>query len=206
MMTVYKSLIRPHLEYCVQLWNPAACHGNWKIILEIENVQRNFTRRINDIGLLSYRDRLIKCGITTLAERRARGDLIECFKIWKGLVDYGTDMLKISRSGYKLILQSKSGTRKYSSFPDRIVSYWNKLPAHVKDAETTEGFKSQLELFKTTSFRDNSNMNTGQFWDISEEVLAKIESSQENRESYVSFMSDNPNVAHRRFINVSGSG
>ena len=25
---IYKSLIRPKLETCVQLWNPAACHGN----------------------------------------------------------------------------------------------------------------------------------------------------------------------------------
>ena len=25
---IYKTIIRPKLEYCVQLWNPAACHGN----------------------------------------------------------------------------------------------------------------------------------------------------------------------------------
>ena len=50
MVTVYKTIIRPHLEYCVQLWNPDACQGNWKIIMDIEKVQRDFTRRINDIG------------------------------------------------------------------------------------------------------------------------------------------------------------
>ena len=42
MLRVYKTLIRPHLEYCVQLWNPAAEHGNWSLILRIESVQRRF--------------------------------------------------------------------------------------------------------------------------------------------------------------------
>ena len=34
MLAIYKSLIRPHLEYCVQLWNPSAAHGSWRIVLE----------------------------------------------------------------------------------------------------------------------------------------------------------------------------
>ena len=63
MVTVYKTIIRPHLEHLVQLWNPDAFHGNWKIIMDIEKVQRDFTRRINDIGLLSYHKRLLKCGL-----------------------------------------------------------------------------------------------------------------------------------------------
>ena len=35
MLNIYKTLIRPKLEYCVQIWNPAAAHGNWSIILEL---------------------------------------------------------------------------------------------------------------------------------------------------------------------------
>ena len=54
MLRVYKTLIRPHLEYCVQLWNPAAEHGNWSQILRIESVQRRFTRMIEGVGLLPY--------------------------------------------------------------------------------------------------------------------------------------------------------
>ena len=53
--------------------------------MDIEKVQRDFTRRINDIGLLSYHE---KCGLTTLVERRARGDLID---YWNKIPDYVKD-------------------------------------------------------------------------------------------------------------------
>ena len=52
MLPVYKTLIRPHLEYCVQLWNPVPEHGNWSLILKLEGIQRRFTRMIDGVGLL----------------------------------------------------------------------------------------------------------------------------------------------------------
>ena len=78
---VYKTIIRPKLEYCVQLWNPAACHGNWSVILELESIQRRFTRLTYDIGLLPYSKRLEKMNLTTLGERRIRGDLMRHLKL-----------------------------------------------------------------------------------------------------------------------------
>ena len=47
MLKLYKSLVRPHLEYCVQLWSPMASHGNWKSIMSLEDVQRSFTRQMD---------------------------------------------------------------------------------------------------------------------------------------------------------------
>ena len=35
MINIYKSLVRPNLEYCVQLWNPIPKHGNWALIMEL---------------------------------------------------------------------------------------------------------------------------------------------------------------------------
>ena len=35
----------------------------------------------------SYEDRLVECGLTTLEDRRQRGDMIEVFKILKGIED-----------------------------------------------------------------------------------------------------------------------
>ncbi|KAL5250782.1 hypothetical protein ACHWQZ_G016501 [Mnemiopsis leidyi] len=92
MLAIYKALIRPHLEYCVQLWNPVAAHGNWATVLELESVQRRFTRLIDEVGTLPYSQRLEILNLTTLAERRIRGDLIEAFKATSGLTDYGSGM------------------------------------------------------------------------------------------------------------------
>ena len=66
MLQIFKSMIRPHLEYCVQLWSPLPAHGNWATILAIENVQRTFTRAIDGLGLITYENRLKKLGLTTL--------------------------------------------------------------------------------------------------------------------------------------------
>ena len=85
-------MIRPHMEYCVQLWSPLPAHGNWRLILAIEDGQRKFTRLIDNIGLLPYKSRLEKLGLTTLLERRARGDLIETFKIVNKLSNYGENL------------------------------------------------------------------------------------------------------------------
>ena len=52
MKKIYTCLIRPHLEYCVQLWSPVAALGNWgtiPTIYELEKVQRKFTNLIDYI-------------------------------------------------------------------------------------------------------------------------------------------------------------
>ena len=44
MLRVYKTLVTPHLEYCVQLWNPLPTHRNWATVIRIEGIQRRFKK------------------------------------------------------------------------------------------------------------------------------------------------------------------
>lgn len=196
MLQIYKSMIRPHIEYCVQLWSPLPNHGNWGLIFALEDIQRKYTRLIDGIGLLPYKARLSKLGLTTLLERRARGDLIETFKIINGISDYGQGLFKLSRSGAKLI--SRPGDEhklKHTSFPRRVINFWNKLPVFVKLSKSVDNFKNNLSKFK----RDNIHTK-GHFWELSDDIFNRIH--DENRSNFVKFVQDNPNFARKRKINT----
>jgi len=70
-------LVRPHLEYCCQIWSPYYK----KDIKLIEGVQRRATKLIAGMQELNYNERLKKLGIQRLEGRSMRSDLIEIFKI-----------------------------------------------------------------------------------------------------------------------------
>jgi len=79
-MPLYKSLVRPHLEYCCQVWSPYLS----KDINLIEGVQRKAAKLIKDIKHLSY-ERLENLGLSRLTTRRVRSDLTQTFKIINGI-------------------------------------------------------------------------------------------------------------------------
>ena len=74
---LYKSLVRSHFDYGMSVWTPHLV----KYIKAIESVQRRATKMIPTIKDLSYSERFKKLKLPTLAYRRARGDMIEVYKI-----------------------------------------------------------------------------------------------------------------------------
>ena len=85
---LYKALVRPKLEFCIQAWRPFLK----KDVNKLEKIQHRATNMIEECRGLTYEERLKVSGLTTLTARRDRGDMIEVFKIMKGLehVDYKT--------------------------------------------------------------------------------------------------------------------
>jgi len=80
MLNLYKTLVRPHVEYCVSAWSPYYKKDReW-----LGKVQRRFTKMIKGMKVKSHEERLQKLKLWSLEERRNRHDWIEMFNICKG--------------------------------------------------------------------------------------------------------------------------
>ena len=77
MIPLYKAIVRPHLEYCIQAWRPY----HKKDIDTLERIQSRATKMIPELRDISYEERLKECGLTTLETWRFRGGQVEVLKI-----------------------------------------------------------------------------------------------------------------------------
>ena len=93
---------------------------------------------------ISPLSRLYELKLTTLLERRMRGDLIETFKVVNGHVNYGSNLFGHSRTGRHLVARactSKLTNNKRDFFAQRVLKYWNKLPGNIRNSPTVNSFK-----------------------------------------------------------------
>ena len=77
--TIVKSLVCPHLKYCISSWSPHLyCNKDQQLL---ERIQHRFTRMLPGMKELSYTQRLRKLGLWSLEPRRYRSNLIEVYKM-----------------------------------------------------------------------------------------------------------------------------
>jgi len=148
-LNLYKSLVRPHLEYCIQAWRPHLA----KDVDILERVQRRATRMIEECKGRPYEERLGITGLTNLETRRTRADMLEVFKILSGRegLEEGTFFTRrkgVTR-GHSLKLYKENCKRDVLkfSFGNRIINKWNKLPEHVINCGSINSFKSNIDKF-----------------------------------------------------------
>ena len=149
---LYKSLVRSHLEYASCIWSPY----KKKHIEAIERVQRRATKQLPGMKDLPYPERLKILKLPTLVYRRARGDMIETYKLLHDKY-YGeySQLVKlhashISKEGtrghsFKLCQEGSKLNLRRQSFPVRITKVWNHLPNSVVTAPNVNTFKNRLD-------------------------------------------------------------
>ena len=147
-LTLYKSIVRPHLEYITPVWSPQF-KKEQKII---ENVQRRATRMVKGLCEKPYHERLKFLGIPSLEYRRQRADMIQTYKIFQQIDKMNINALfpgppNTSRTrGNSLKIHKqhcRTNLRKHS-FSQRVVGLWNNLPQSVVNAPSINSFKNQL--------------------------------------------------------------
>ena len=146
--TLFKTFIRPHLEYCIQVWRP---HCKKSIDL-LEKAQRKITKWCPGLRNTPYATRLQILKLSTLQARFDRGDLIETYKFLTNHYDIPYDLFftpsgnTITR-GHSLKLNFpnfRTNLRKFF-FSYRVVTPWNRLPESIISSSSTNQWKSRFD-------------------------------------------------------------
>ena len=145
---LFKSLARPILEYCSPIWSP---HLQSEID-DLEKVQRRATKLVFGLSDVPYEERLKKLDLPTLQYRRTRADIIQTFKILKGLDNLNISDFFIMNTNtntrghtLKIYKQRCNTSLRQHSFSQRVITCWNNLPQQAVNCETINSFKSAIE-------------------------------------------------------------
>ena len=153
MLQIYKVFVRPHLEYAVTAW----CPWQKKDMDALEKIQHRATRRMSDVRG-TYPERLEQLGLTTLEERRLRGDAIEVFKYVRGFLDIEKETLfninipaqpktRHQRSFMPLNVPRANLKLRKNFFSIRGARLWNTLPSELRECNTVNRFKNAYDAY-----------------------------------------------------------
>ena len=157
---LYTTFVRPHLEYAATVWNPYAK----KDIKLLERVQQRVTKLPASVRNQSYEERLKIFNLTTLQERRERGDAIQLYKFNRGfnIINWhhpvgqtyrgNTDGPANSVRGLNQRLSSQLTRVKQREhfFSNRCVRIWNNTPEETWRAKSINGFKNAYDKYTKT--------------------------------------------------------
>ena len=152
-LKLYIQFVRCHMEFAVSAWCP------WTVqdVEVFEKVQKKAINLINGLQGMTYDEKLVELGITSLKARRTRIDLVPKFKMLKGIdtVDFNTwfstvghEVKRVTRhtSYHRNLVPKRSSTEMRTNFfSNRVVKHWNSLPIEIREAKNVKKFAELLD-------------------------------------------------------------
>ena len=151
--SLYVTSIRPFLEFAVPVWSPIL-KGDCDLI---EKVQHRATKLVSSIRNLPYERRLKELDITTLVERRQRGDLIQMYKIMHHIDKYDKnnrfEIVKNQLRGhcFKYYKEITRQQFRENFFFNRTANMWNSLPSELVEAPSVNSFKAGFDCWMSSN-------------------------------------------------------
>ena len=155
LIILYKSLVRPILEFPSIIFNPI----NPGLISKLEKIQRRITRNIlfkcsQGNVKMKYEDRLKFFRIDSLEERRNKLDVMYYFKIINGLVKLEESKIPKIRQHIGTRNQNKMAHHRFARLLVRRQSYfirapklYSRLPSFITNSTSTYDFNIRIKKF-----------------------------------------------------------
>ena len=136
----------------------------------LEGVQRQLVKLLSDKRGNSYEEQLKNAGLTSLRDRRVRGDLIETFKVINGMTNIqkedwfvfrSEEETRCTRANSRIAENGDTERRqnvmfmrnvnlevRKNFFNVRTIREWNSLPCWVTNSKSVNQFKNTYDKWK----------------------------------------------------------
>ena len=149
LLQLYKSMVRPILEYGNVIWGPHYISDQHKL----EGVQRRATKLVPSLRDESYINQLTILNLPSLLCRFRHGDLIFLFKLLNSYfeLDYSnffTFSHNMHTRGhlFKLLKPPAYHSCHVNSFGTRVINNWNNLTSDIRvENSSLSSFKSAVD-------------------------------------------------------------
>ena len=127
---------------------------------KLEKVQKRAVNMVAGLKSKNYADKLKEVGLTSLEERRSRGDMIQTFRIINEVdnveaetwftfaserVRDGATSTRHSRDTTTLVQRDSKHELRRNIFSQRVPNQWNSLPQATRQQNTVLGFKAAYD-------------------------------------------------------------
>ena len=146
---LYRTYVRPHLEYAVQAWAPWA-RGD---VEKLERVQERAVRQISGLRGSTYEEKLDELGMLPLAERRHQLDMCSAYRVLTGKDDVQPEIWftpatasgrETRQAAHVLNVRPRHGRLEVRAncYSVRTCEPWNRIPADIREKKTAAAFKA----------------------------------------------------------------